>query len=749
MIKTKLILVDGIPGSGKSTTAHFIYRQIEKNGIKVKWVYEEENKHPLLLADKKFEKGKDEPENDYSKRIMKAYYAMWKKFIKIVEKEDSIYIIESFLFQDILYFPHFANDLDKKDIKKYSHKILNAARHLDPVIVHLYQKDAKSSMRRNWQRRGDEWKVGIVKSDVESLYCKNRNLLGDEGSLQIWQDFTDFTVELFKEYKFNKIQIENLKQDWTIYRKRLLEFFGLKEVSEKLYEPSYSRFFGEYLGPGYIFKVHELEGRLCMDSFWPNLKLLPVSKNEFEMEGFPISVKFYKYGGKKRFKFSKALCYFTEGNTGIEHSRYIMDGKNIEKFCGIYWCEKDKLERKLYLKDDTFYYWREEGNQSKLIQISDTGFMMEIMDDNRIKFKKVKGKWQFTFDIKGEKPVHSLFMPKVTYTSTRIVKDEYTDKEWQEYFGYRTKCAELKKIGLHFKTWEELKDTTIKYLDKGSGIYMVRKDGNNAGVFFLDKAYTDKPDYKHIYFSHYLIDDPINHHLLKLVLKEYLAIDPDHGFLAISSKNGEYDYLGEKLNGEIGTNQVHYELLKENIKKEVVEDWVKTYPAKFPDYTLKFYEDIPDELLDEYCEVFTELLLEMPANSMLNEPRVYPEKIKENQERNKTTNHTSYRYLIFDEKNRLIAKTNVAIDKNKPQAMHQYMTGTKKEYRCSGLGKWMKGAMILKLVADFPEFEKITTETHIENHGSKSISEQMGYKQIALFKEYKVTREKAEAFIKG
>jgi len=36
MLNTKLILVDGMTGSGKSTTAHFIARQLEKNGIKVK-----------------------------------------------------------------------------------------------------------------------------------------------------------------------------------------------------------------------------------------------------------------------------------------------------------------------------------------------------------------------------------------------------------------------------------------------------------------------------------------------------------------------------------------------------------------------------------------------------------------------------------------------------------------------------------------------------------------------------------------
>ncbi|NOR44359.1 MAG: hypothetical protein GQ534_02145 [Candidatus Delongbacteria bacterium] len=41
-MKTKLIIVEGIAGSGKSTTAHYIARQLEKNEIKAKWYYEEE-----------------------------------------------------------------------------------------------------------------------------------------------------------------------------------------------------------------------------------------------------------------------------------------------------------------------------------------------------------------------------------------------------------------------------------------------------------------------------------------------------------------------------------------------------------------------------------------------------------------------------------------------------------------------------------------------------------------------------------
>jgi thymidylate kinase len=408
MIKTKLILVDGISGSGKSTTAHYIYRQIKKNGIKVKWIYEQEKDHPISEIDK----NKDESDEDHSKRVLVEYPKKWNDFVNKIKDDEYIYIVESFLFQDVLYFPHFLNDLDRNVIKEYSHKLINAAKHLDPVIVHLYQKDAKSSMRRNWQRRGDDWKGWVVKSDTDSLYCKNRKLEGDEGSLQIWQDFTDFSVELFKEYKFNKIQIENLEQDWDVYRKKIVEFLGLRKHEEKLFEPDFKQFYGEYVGFGQIFKLHEKDNRLCIDVFWKNLKLLPVSKNELEMEGFPISFKFYNYRGKKKLKLIKADCYYKSGSIAEEYKPYNISRKKLENFSAVYWCEADKLERRLYVKDGKFYYWREKGNESLLIPLSDTKFMMNVMVDNLLEFKKVKGEWQFTFDVYEKKPTHSLFVRK-------------------------------------------------------------------------------------------------------------------------------------------------------------------------------------------------------------------------------------------------------------------------------------------------------------------------------------------------
>jgi thymidylate kinase len=49
MIPTNLILVDGIPGAGKSTTAQLLCLHLEKLGYHVNWIFEQDPKHPIYL----------------------------------------------------------------------------------------------------------------------------------------------------------------------------------------------------------------------------------------------------------------------------------------------------------------------------------------------------------------------------------------------------------------------------------------------------------------------------------------------------------------------------------------------------------------------------------------------------------------------------------------------------------------------------------------------------------------------------
>jgi CubicO group peptidase (beta-lactamase class C family) len=57
-----------------------------------------------------------------------------------------------------------------------------------------------------------------------------------------------------------------------------------------------------------------------------------------------------------------------EANTQSETLNLKED--ELKCFCGSFWSEEKKLQRKIYLKDGNLFYWRSEGSESKLAPIS-------------------------------------------------------------------------------------------------------------------------------------------------------------------------------------------------------------------------------------------------------------------------------------------------------------------------------------------------------------------------------------------
>jgi len=381
MINTKLIFVDGISGSGKSTTAHYLARQLEKNGIKVKWFYEQEKDHPL----QGMEKRDDETDKQFTTRFLKDYPNEWEKLINSIKDEEVVYIIESFLFQDIIFDPLF-NDFDKETIKQFIHKLCSLVACVNPVVIHYYQADVDKAMRENWQRRGDEWKNWLVGREGKSPFCVNRNISGEAGTIEFWRGISELGREIFSELTCTKIEFENSAHDWENYRSQVLNLLEIEKIVEAVYDESYAKYCGDYNGT----VIHVKDGRLCFDEFWPNLKLLYLGDDEFELEGFPINIKFIldENNEYSALKFSRALCYFKEGEVRRKISPIEMSSEELEQFCGDYWSESNKLDRKIYIKDGSLYYWREENNESKLIPV----------DKNKLVMTKTTAVLTFDFD---------------------------------------------------------------------------------------------------------------------------------------------------------------------------------------------------------------------------------------------------------------------------------------------------------------------------------------------------------------
>lgn len=400
MINTKLILIDGIPGSGKSTTAHFIARLLEKNGIKTKWFHETDTEHPLGVSLKEKVEGGQDP---YKFRLFVSYPEKLTEFVSNVINDEYVYIIEAYLFQDILN-QFFKLDTDKHSIRDFYKKLFKIISSLNPVVIYLYKKDVDQAVKNSFLLRGNSFKEFLVGKCENLLYCKNRNLKGESGIIQMWHDLINLTFDILDKVEFRKIMIENSDNDWDRYRKQILSLLDIQFIDEILFEPAFKVFCGFYSG----IPVYIKDDRLCIEWGWPDLKLLPIKTDEFEIEGFPTLIQFQGNHNNEilSLKISKSSSNdFIKGEEKLKLDTVFLEKSELEIFCGEYWCKTENISRKIVINNCDLYYVRNENNESKLIPISKTQFVMVVISDNRLDFNLKDGKYQFVLNVKDQEPL--------------------------------------------------------------------------------------------------------------------------------------------------------------------------------------------------------------------------------------------------------------------------------------------------------------------------------------------------------
>jgi len=337
---------------------------------------------------------------------------------------------------------------------------------------------------------------------------------------------------------------------------------------------------------------------------------------------------------------------------------------------------------------------------------------------------------------------------KSSYRLEKIDHLTYTEEDWKRYYDFRIKSCALKGIPMPFDSLEALKDRNLQSIkEKGQEIYKVWKNKQENGTFYFSLDFKDDLKKRSTYLNNDMNDKYLETNLLEMVFKKFINYDETSNALVIDSKEGMNDYIEDYFGAYVGSIVESYELNVKEANVEKIDAWLAEAPAKFPNLRIAFYEEIPDDLLEEYSAFFTQMNKDISGNSDSFDPIVTAASIHSRQETGKLKHYRTYSYLIFNSANQLIAKTNVFVNLKQPQKMQQYMTGVMKKYRGRGLSKWLKAAMFKKMMADFPELEKIKTEAHPENHASRELSKQMGYKRMGTAKEFLIDRAKIVQYL--
>ena len=270
-MKNRLILVEGIPGSGKTTISNKIKEYLESKGIKVK-LYSEGDAHPadlgwnaclnideykqIINTNPELEdkiKENTQFEGDYAiiaytklglpmkgselikyletkevydgkvtaETFKKLHFQRWKQFEETMDKDESVAIFEC------AYLQNHVNELmgwhgkNSEYIEEYMLELIQTVKVLNPKLIYLTQPNTEETIKRVAAERvspdkskWDDWIDLVIKYVEGSKYGQSKELKGYEGVIRFFEERKNIEEVIIEKLPIDKAVINNIDYDW-------------------------------------------------------------------------------------------------------------------------------------------------------------------------------------------------------------------------------------------------------------------------------------------------------------------------------------------------------------------------------------------------------------------------------------------------------------------------------------------------------------------------------------------------------
>jgi len=228
MRNTRFIFVEGIMGSGKTTTAWFLTEHLQRHHIAARFLLEgpsiEEPDHPLRVA----------PTLPHLKEVwldvtIEEYIELslrkWRAFAHEAQQSATVTVCDGLLFHGNMTDLMLMN-AEPAVLYDYVTRVIESIHNLNPVVVYYYHTDVGQALRTIRDERGSSWEAYQVNWKLASPYAVQRSLKGFEGLVQLYQTYRALCDKFFTRLTLPKLAILN-EGDWSGYYDKILAFLQL------------------------------------------------------------------------------------------------------------------------------------------------------------------------------------------------------------------------------------------------------------------------------------------------------------------------------------------------------------------------------------------------------------------------------------------------------------------------------------------------------------------------------------------
>ncbi|MCW5849452.1 MAG: GNAT family N-acetyltransferase [Anaerolineae bacterium] len=200
--------------------------------------------------------------------------------------------------------------------------------------------------------------------------------------------------------------------------------------------------------------------------------------------------------------------------------------------------------------------------------------------------------------------------------------------------------------------------------------------------------------------------------------------------------------LGGKLGLETHTNQLNLA----GVDRAMLRRWVERAEERAQGFVLEtLVGPFLETSLEEMAQLFN-VMNDAPRGDLdMEDEKTTPEHIREWDEsmsrRSQERWHMHIRHVATGE---LAGYTETVWNPYRPDLLHQWGTGVWPKYRNLGLGRWLKAAMLEKVLRERPQVKRVRTGNADSNGPMLKINYELGFKPYKAWKTWQIEVEQVE-----
>lgn len=293
MVDTRLILIEGIPGSGKTCLAQRLAFHLNAIAIPARWYYECEVPHPIhdnAVMNTCRDQG------CWNSEWFRQSLENWRKLPDLLRTTDAVIILESAFLQNTV-LPLFLMETDFAAIDHHLQTITSIIRESNPHLIRLYQEDIEKALQTTCTRREGWWLDWVVETTQRTPWGKNHAATDPrQFILALYDHYTKTLNALLDRCPLTKLSIENSDGIWSDHYAQVARFLGLSDPTLAHPHPQHpEEYSGQYreILSKHTWEITIKDGGLLVTET-PPFRLLQRSRDIFEVQGMCLELHFIR-----------------------------------------------------------------------------------------------------------------------------------------------------------------------------------------------------------------------------------------------------------------------------------------------------------------------------------------------------------------------------------------------------------------------------------------------------------------------